>query len=138
MARVAADALVDVDAVIEIDEVGKLVDARPLQGLAGPVTGADGLEQLGIRPYLRMAVHAGLGRRNAGETGSLDRSVTVAAIDAQTGDVVLVAEGNGLRLSNTRISDVRGTLDFVGIQPSAATTKTAPKIVARDRLFVLR
>ncbi len=113
MARVAADALSHVDTVVEVDEVGKLVNARPLQGLSGAVTGADGLKKLGIRPYLRMAIHAGLCRRNAGEAGSLDRCVTIAAIDPQTRDVVLMAKGNGLRLSNTGIGNERGSLDFI-------------------------
>ena len=44
----------------------------------------------------RVAVHAGLGRRNAGETRILDRGVAVAAVDAVAADVSLVAELNRL------------------------------------------
>ena len=44
----------------------------------------------------RMAVHAGLGRRNAGERRFLDRGVAVAAVDAVAADVPFVAELDGL------------------------------------------
>jgi hypothetical protein len=111
---VAADSFVDMNAVIEIDEVGQLVDACPLQRLAGFVAGADGLEELGVGPDLRVAVHARLGRRNASEARSLDRGVAVAAIDAESGDVVLMAERDGLRLADPGVGDVGGTLDFHG------------------------
>ena len=103
MTGVAADALGHVDAVVEINEVGKLVDARPLQGFAGTVAGAHWLKQLGVGPDLRVAVHAGLRRGNPGETGSLNRGVAIAAIDAESGDVVLMAEGNGLRFANSSV-----------------------------------
>jgi hypothetical protein len=112
VAGVATYSFIDMNAVIEKDEVGKLVYPRPLQRLAGAVAGADGLEQLGIRPDLRVAVHAGLGGRNAGETRSLNGSVAVAAVDAESGDVMLMTEGHGLRLAHSRVGDVRRTLDL--------------------------
>jgi hypothetical protein len=71
VAGVAAHAFVHVNAVIEENEIGKLVHARPLQRLSGAEAGADWFEQLGVGPNLRMAIHASLGGRNAGETGSL-------------------------------------------------------------------
>ncbi len=113
MASVAADALGHVNTVVEVDEVGKLVDARPLQRFSGAVTGANRLEKLGIGPDLRMTVHASFSRRNAGEAGGFDGGMTVAAIDAESGDVVLMAERNWLRLPHTRVSDKWGTLHFV-------------------------
>ncbi len=51
VAGIAADAFGDVNAVIEKDEIRKLVYARPLQGLPGTITGADGLEELSVGPY---------------------------------------------------------------------------------------
>jgi len=68
MTGVAAHALGDVDAVIEKDEVGELVHSRPLKRLAGTIARANRLEKFGICPNLRVAVHAGLRRRNPGET----------------------------------------------------------------------
>src|ERR1700686_5164466 len=106
MTGVAAHSFIDMNAVIEIDKVGKLVDARPLQRVARPVAGAHRLKELGVGPDLRMAVHARLGGRNAGKARSFDRSVTVAAVDAEAGDMVLMAERNGLRLADSRAGGV--------------------------------
>src|ERR1700722_2282296 len=39
--------------------------------------------------------------------------MTITAIDAQSGNVMLVAEGHGLRLAHTRISNVGRALNFV-------------------------
>jgi hypothetical protein len=38
--------------------------------------------------------------------------VAVAAIDAETGDVMLVAEGHRLRFANPGVGDIRRALDF--------------------------
>ena len=65
----AADAFRDVDAVIEIGEVGQIVDTSPFQGRVGRETGTDGCEQRRFRPQLGVTSHARLGRGNAGERG---------------------------------------------------------------------
>src|SRR5207245_7556521 len=57
--RRAADALDDVDAVVEVHEVGQIVDARPLERAVLPEAGANGFENRRVGPDLRMAVHAG-------------------------------------------------------------------------------
>lgn len=113
MARVAADALGHVDAVIEKNEIGKLVHARPLQRFTSPITGAHWLKQLRVGPNLRMAVHAGFRRRNACETRRFDRSVAVAAIDAEPGHVMLMAERHWLRLAHAGVGNVRRSLNRV-------------------------
>src|SRR4029077_9029293 len=100
---VAADTLGDVNAVIEKNEVRELVDAGPLQRFAGTIAGPDRLKELSISPDLRVAIHACLGRRDSGEAGGLDRSVTVAAVDAEPGDVMLMAERNRLRLTDAGV-----------------------------------
>src|SRR5258708_36266248 len=110
MAGVAADALVHVNAVIEENEVGKLIHPRPVQGLTGAVAGADWFEQLSVSPDLRMAVHAGLGGRNAGEARGLDRGMAVTAVDAEAGDMMLVAERDRLRLAHSGVGDVKRAL----------------------------
>ena len=50
----------------------------------------------GIGEELRMAGHAGGGRRHAGERRCLDRGVAIAAIDAEAADVMRVAERHRL------------------------------------------
>ena len=96
MATLAADALVDVNAVIEIDEIRQIVDARPPDRFAGAETGAHRFQRRAGDPDLRVAVHAGLGGRNVGEAGSLHRGVAIAAIDPDRAHVVRMAERNGL------------------------------------------
>jgi hypothetical protein len=103
VAGVATDALGDVNAVIEVDEVRELVDPGPLQRFAGTIAGADGLKELSVVPNLRVTVHARLGRGDSGEAGGLDRGVTIAAVDAESGDVMLMAEWDRLRLADAGI-----------------------------------
>ena len=59
-----------------------------------------------------MAIHAGLGRRNTRETGLLDRSVAIAAVNAEAGHVMLVAERHRLRSSDAGIRDVGRALEL--------------------------
>jgi hypothetical protein len=106
VAGVAANAFIDVNAVIEKDEVGELVHPRPLQRFSRLVAGADWFEQLRVGPDLRVAVHAGLGGRNASERRSFHARVTVPAIDPVVSNVVLVAELNRLTPRHALIGDV--------------------------------
>ena len=57
-----SDAFVDVNAVIEIDKIGEVVNANPLYGITRAITFADGFEKGAFRPNLRMAGHAGFNR----------------------------------------------------------------------------
>ena len=96
MTRRAADALVHVNAVIEINEVGQIVHPGPFDRLPRAPTLAHRLEVRTIRPNLRVAIHASLRRRYAGIGKLLDGRVTVAAIYSVIAYVVFVAELNGL------------------------------------------
>src|SRR5215211_113624 len=88
----AADALLHVNTVVEVDEVRKVVDAVPLKRLVVAKAGPHRLENGGAGPNLRVAVHARLGRRNVGERGLLDRGVAVTAVNPDAADVMRVAE----------------------------------------------
>ena len=92
----APNAFVDVDAVIEIHKIWQLIDARPNERSIGPETRPDRLQQVGVRPDLPVAIHAGLRRRNARKTGNFDRRMTIAAIQPKTSHMVLMAEGHRL------------------------------------------
>src|ERR1700690_1815158 len=59
-----------------------------------------------------MAIHASLGWRNARKAGSLDRGVTVTAIDAESRHMVLMTERNRLRPAHSRIGHVRRALNL--------------------------
>ena len=106
MAGVAAHAFINVNAVIEINVIGQVVHARPFEGLASAVALPHGFEDGRIGPDLRVAVHASLGRRDAGIIRILDGSVAVATVNAYGGDMVLVAEGHWLRAHDFLIGDI--------------------------------
>ena len=139
MAGGAADALVHVDAVVEVDEVGQIVDAvhsieRPVRKLSR--TGSRNGLLAKICEWQFMHV---LRRRNAGERRILDRGVAVAAVDAVAGDVALVAELNRLLARDVRASVIHGERFTSAKRPSRpAMKKTAPKMLTRAIVFALR
>src|SRR5207244_12582596 len=102
-----ADSFVHVNGVIEVNEVGQPMHATPTDRSAGREARAHRLEHRRIRPDLRVAVHACLRRRNAGEVRGLDRGVAVTAIDAESADVMLMAERTGLLTLDDLIREVR-------------------------------
>ena len=96
VASLTRDAAGHVRPVIEVDEVGEIVNPRPLESFAGGETGADGLEHGGVGEQLGMASHAHLRRRQARERRRFDGFVAVSTIDSVGACVVLVTEGHGL------------------------------------------
>ena len=68
----ATHALVNMNAVIEIDEARQVVDPRPLQRLPGAETFAHRLQNRTLGPDLRVAIHADLGGWNPGERRLFD------------------------------------------------------------------
>jgi len=110
VARHTANAFLDVDTVIEIDEIGQIIDAIPCQRLATAPTLPYRLQHGTGRMNLRVTGHAGFRRRNAGKSTFLHRGVTVAAVDAELGDVVLVTERHGLLDDDARPGHVRRAL----------------------------
>src|SRR5690606_40355803 len=68
----ATDAVVHVNAVIEVDVVGQVVDAVPLHRDAGLPALEDGGQLRRVRPDLRVARHAGLGGWHRGRARRLD------------------------------------------------------------------
>ncbi len=96
MAFRAAHALGDVNAVIEKDVIGQGINARPADRHVVCQALTVRREHGCVGPDLGMARHANRRRWHSGAGGFLDRSVTIAAIESETADVVLVAERNGL------------------------------------------
>src|SRR5579862_3293017 len=92
MARGAADSLIHVNAVIEVNEIRQVVNLDPADGVVGAKTIAHRLERRAGIPNLRVTIHARLGRRNVGERGSLHRRMTIPAIDSQATHMMLVAK----------------------------------------------
>ena len=102
----ATDSLGDVDCVVEVDVIGQVVDPRPLDRGLGPVALANRLEHLAVVPDQLVTVHAGGCGRHAGECRFLDRGMAIEAADAQPGDMVIVAEWDGLSADDRLSSGV--------------------------------
>src|SRR5450631_1726809 len=88
----AADALVHVDGVVEVDELGNLVDAPPFERFVLDEALAHRLEEGALVPDLRVAVETELRRRDAGGRRLVDRVVAIAAVDPFVTRVVAVIE----------------------------------------------
>jgi hypothetical protein len=96
MTRRTTDALLYVNAVIEIGVIRKIVDANPFERLAGAKTRAHRFEVLTLGPDLFVTVHARRGGWQSGGRRSFHRRVTVAAVNAVVADVMFVTELNRL------------------------------------------
>lgn len=113
MAGGAANALVYMNAVIEVDVVRQVVDASPCNRPAAPETRSHWLQEFSVRPNLSVAAHAGFGRRNTCEGRGFHRRMAIAAIYAIVGDVMLMAEGNWLILRYSNIGREVTTVDGI-------------------------
>jgi len=112
VARRAPDTFGDMDAVVEIDVIGQVVNARPFNRLIVAPTRPDGFEIGAVAPDLRVAVHTGLRRRYPGVRGSLDRRVAIAAINAVVARMVLVRKLHGLLALVERTRIPRRAIDL--------------------------
>src|SRR5215469_6484123 len=84
------------DFMAEVNEVRQVVNFGPDNRLACRPTVPPRLKQLGIGPDLRMAVHAGPGRRDTRIARLLNRRMAVLALKSQSLHMVFVAERNWL------------------------------------------
>jgi hypothetical protein len=103
----AANAFVDVNAVIEISEIAESVNFDPLDGFIGAVTFAHGLEISNVVKQNGVAIHAGLSRRDPGNRGGFNAGMTIAAVDAVVSRVMFVAELYGLITNDVLSGEIR-------------------------------
>src|SRR5262249_9034792 len=113
MTRGASDAFPNVDAVVEIHEIRKVVHARPFERPPAAEAGADRLKERARGKDLRVAVHTGLRRGDSGEWRLLDRRMAEPAGDAVATDVTFVAELDGLLAGDVRLGDPGRSVDLV-------------------------
>ena len=84
------------DAVIEVDIIGQIVNSGPANRHSRAEAFTDRLQYWRLRPELLVACHAGLGVRHACICGFGDRCMAILAVNAQAGHVMLMAEGDRL------------------------------------------
>jgi hypothetical protein len=108
VASFAAHSLIHVNAVIEIDEVGQIIDAIPAYGLVLAQTGAHRFQHLAVSPKLLMTVHACRCGRHPGKRTHFNRVVAVPAVNADPGHVMCMAKRHWLVEWYPFASDVRG------------------------------
>jgi len=104
----AANAFVHVNAVIEVDVVGQAVDLDPLNRLVAAKAFSNGFQIADIVEENGMAIHAGFGGGNACVGGTFHAGVTVAAVDTDVSDMVLVAKLDGLIAGHAFVGDIGG------------------------------
>ena len=98
--------LADMDVMLEVDEIGQIVDTCPTQCHIIPVTGADRLEDGSLGPNHRVTGHAGFGRGDTGKSRGFYRGVAVPAVDTHTSHMVFVTERDRLILRNSNLAYV--------------------------------
>src|SRR5262249_31092072 len=109
MACYAADALVNVDAVIKVRKARQVVDALPGDRLARAITFPHRCEYVAAGPDFLVAIHARLGRRNPRKGGFLHGRMAIPAINAKLANVVLMTERDGLDVSRVRACGIGGS-----------------------------
>jgi hypothetical protein len=109
MTRRAADACVDVNAVIEINKVRQNVHTIPSDRLMVVVSIPNWRKHWTRRENLAVTIHTDFDRGHSGEGRVLYRRVTIAAIDSIVADVMLVAERHWLIDVDAHAGRVRGT-----------------------------
>src|SRR5947209_6903747 len=107
-----ADPFRYVNAVIEINVVGQIVNAVPLQRAVGGEAFPHRLKRRSIRPNLRVTRHTSVGTRKPGIGRFLNRSVAVPAIDSVLAHVMFVAERHRLIESDVYVSCVSRPVNF--------------------------
>ena len=90
------DSPIHMGAVVEVNEVGKIMDANPIDGEPGLIALTDRFEFGAIHLDFGMAIHAGLGWRNGGVLGLFHGIVAITAIQSKLSHMERVAIGNGL------------------------------------------
>lgn len=114
MATRAADAVFNVNGVVEIDVLGQASDASPVQRRVVDQAVAHGCQHARISPDLRMTGHARVGRWHPGGRSRRYRYVAIAAVDAQFAGVMLVAELRWLRLDGIAAAEPIGMGQALG------------------------
>ena len=107
VAGFTSDAFVHVDAVIEVDEVGKIVHSIPSNGLVLTQARTDGFEHLAVSPDLLVTVHARRCWRNTSKGAHFNGVVAIPAVDPESAHVMRVTERDRLIKGDSFVGNIR-------------------------------
>ena len=125
MTSLTANAFMYVNAVVEIYKTGQVVHSGPFERMIFTKARPYRFEGWAIRPNLLVAVHAHFCGRYSGKGAALDADMTVTAVDAEAGYMVLMAEWYRLLSYHILVADVRGR-DQVGPCPDRNNQNKQP------------
>src|SRR5437867_11542918 len=112
----------------EIDEARRVIDPLPLDRSIRAVAFAHRPQHVAADPNLRVAIHAGLRLGHSRKWRLLHRRVAIAAVNAQSSNVMLMAERHRLYELQTRIGAIR-RLHINHRRPvNSASEPSSPKI----------
>jgi len=109
----AANALGDVDAVVEEDKIRRFMDAVPLQRFLFSITVPHRRQQGGAFPDLAVARHARFRWRQTGKGRLFHRRMAVTAVNPEAENVMLMAKWNRLFERNHLTRRPRRPIDIV-------------------------
>src|SRR5919198_722140 len=92
MAGDTANAFVEVDAVIKVGKIRQIINSGPGNRLPRPKTVPHGSQEGTLSPDIGVAIHTGGSGRHPGKGADFHRGVTIAAINTESTDVMLMAE----------------------------------------------
>jgi len=107
VAGFTADAFVDVDAVIEVDKVGKIVYSIPPKGLVLTQARTDGFEHFAVSPDLLVTIHARRCWRNTRKGAHFNGVVAIPAVDPESAHMMRMTERNRLIKRDSFVGNVR-------------------------------
>ena len=110
VAAVTTDAAVHVHGVVEIDVVGRLVDADPFHRCARCPAGTDRGQLRTLGFDLRVTRHAGLGVRDIRVRGDLHMGMTISAVHPELLHVDGVGKGRRLLRHVAHVGVFRGEI----------------------------
>src|SRR6185437_5473722 len=122
----AADAFLDMDAVVEENEVRQVIDAFPVNGNARGEALAHRRQYRRVFPNLRVTGHAGFSGWQSGERGFFHGRVAVTAVEPEAADVMFVAEWRRLRERHVDFGGVGRPVNRVDHAPETEKEYEAP------------
>src|SRR5215470_555832 len=104
----AANALVQVNTVVEVDKIWQIMHARPDQRLPSAKTLPHWGKEGTLSPDMGVTVHTGFSGGDPGKSAHFHGGVTIAAVNTQSAHMMLVAKLDWLLAHDPLFSGIAG------------------------------